>query len=156
MIALRDAGFDRVPILIKTHDGVAGLERSDLLTLRGQFRDERDIDIANVIPLTHEFRAEATSEFSGAPDPALLFQDPTNVDPNVNYDPSAAQDGEHTSPAWLSGPCPINFFYTHFDRTLKNPRDHGKVHISVVNTQAVYELTDEPTGKHWFVVAWCV
>lgn len=65
-------------------------------------------------------------------------------------------DGEHTSPAWLSGPCPINFFYTHFDRTLKNPRDHGKVHISVVNTQAVYELTDEPTGKHWFVVAWCV
>ena len=62
----------------------------------------------------------------------------------------------HHEPAWLSGPGPINFWHTHFARTLTDVRDQGRVHIMVVNTEAAYSLTATDVGLHWFVAAWYV
>ena len=65
-------------------------------------------------------------------------------------------DGEDTSPAWLSGPGPINFWHTHFQRTLHDANEAGRTHIMVVNTQTAYGLDKTVSGMHWFLVAWKV
>ena len=65
-------------------------------------------------------------------------------------------DGADTSPAWLSGPGPINFWHTHFQRTLHDANEAGRTHIMVVNTQNAYGLKDTFSGMHWFLVAWKV
>ena len=51
----------------------------------------------------------------------------------------------------------MNYWRVHFARTLTDPRDHGRVHIMVVNTEdATAALSPTIRGSHWFVVAWLV
>ena len=68
-------------------------------------------------------------------------------------------DGPDVNPAWLSGPGPINYWRTHFARTLVDPRDQGRVHIMVVNADEAQVSTANAGaigGSHWFVAAWFV
>ena len=65
-------------------------------------------------------------------------------------------DGGTTGVNWLAGPAPMNFWRTYFSRTLVRPRDHGRVHIMVVNTENAYTLTDDITGHHWILLAWYI
>jgi hypothetical protein len=65
-------------------------------------------------------------------------------------------DGASTSPSWLSGPGPLNFWRVHFQRTMADQAEHGVVHIMVVNTENAFSLTEHNSGAHWFVVAWVV
>ena len=60
-------------------------------------------------------------------------------------------------PTWLSGPGPLNYFYTFFAQTLASSAHHGRVHIMVVNTAKDTGVAP-PTmgGVHWFVVAWYI
>lgn len=61
-----------------------------------------------------------------------------------------------TTPAM--GPAPMNFWRATVDRHLEDPKEWGKLHIMVVNTESTYTLFEETTGQvsgvHWFVVAW--
>ena len=57
---------------------------------------------------------------------------------------------------WLSGPGPMNYWRTHFARTLITPAEQGQVHIFIVNTAEVTTVTSALAGEHWFVVAWFV
>ena len=43
-------------------------------------------------------------------------------------------DGPGTRADGISGPAPLNYFYTFFAQTLASPAHHGRVHITVVNT----------------------
>ena len=64
-------------------------------------------------------------------------------------------EGAGTSPAWLSGPGPLNYFRTMLSRTVVNSATQDKkLHIMVVNNVNAYSLTETFTGEHWFVVAW--
>ena len=63
-------------------------------------------------------------------------------------------DAPGASPDWLAGPGPLNFWRTMLGRTVAG--DHDRVHIMVVNSENAYELTDAPSGNHWFLVAWLV
>ena len=65
-------------------------------------------------------------------------------------------DRPHTSPSWLHGPAPINFWEKHFARTLVQPAQHGRVHIMVVNTEEQLTLDATASGLHWFVIAWFI
>lgn len=65
-------------------------------------------------------------------------------------------DGPGTSPGWLSGPGPMNFWRTYFGRTLVNPAEQGRIHIMVVNSENAYTITEGASGVHWFLVAWRV
>ena len=77
-------------------------------------------------------------------------------DESVNLISQHNPDGITTGASWLSGPAPVNFWRTHFERTLANVAEHGTVHIMVVNTESAIHLTDELRGTHWFVAAWRV
>ena len=54
----------------------------------------------------------------------------------------------------------MNYWRVHFARTLTDPRDHGRVHIMVVNTEDATTKTASSSspmgGSHWFVAAWFV
>ena len=65
-------------------------------------------------------------------------------------------DAPQTAPAWLSGPGPMNFWQTHFARTLIDDNEHGRVHMMVVNTVNAYTLSAQASGAHWFIVAWFI
>ena len=65
-------------------------------------------------------------------------------------------DAPGTSPSWLSGPGPLNFFYVHFQRTLADDAEKGRVHIMVVNTECQHNIHASIFGSHWFTVAWLV
>ena len=65
-------------------------------------------------------------------------------------------DAGQASPAWLSGPAPINYFRTTFLNSLMRPADHGRVHIMVVNTEPQYTLQNAAAGIHWFIAAWFI
>ena len=65
-------------------------------------------------------------------------------------------DNVETGASWLSGPAPMNFWRTHFERTLVTEHEHGRVHMMVVNTMNAYTLTAEASGAHWFVAAWFI
>ena len=67
-----------------------------------------------------------------------------------------ARASDETKTAWANSPVPVNLWRTQFYRTIQNPAAHGRVNITVVNTQEQYRLTDEIAGTHWFVVAWRV
>ena len=51
---------------------------------------------------------------------------------------------------------PLNYWKTHFARTLAEAQYHGRVRIMVVNTESQHSLSDFDSGTHWFVVAWYV
>jgi hypothetical protein len=61
---------------------------------------------------------------------------------------------------WLSGPAPLNYFYTFFASTLARPEMRGRVFIMVVNTEMDRGFNGLPPnamgGAHWFVVAWII
>ena len=66
-------------------------------------------------------------------------------------------DAPNTNPAWLSGPGPLNYFYTFFAQTLTEPHHRGRVRIMVVNTEEDRGVfTGAVGGRHWFVAAWYV
>ena len=65
-------------------------------------------------------------------------------------------DRAGTSPSWLYSPSPLNFWRTRFVETVTDERQHGRVHLMVVNSEAQYTLTDEVGGRHWFAVAWWI
>ena len=65
-------------------------------------------------------------------------------------------DDPGTSPTWLSGPAPINYFKQRFTQVLTDQREHGKVHYMVVNTDPVFSITPAYSGTHWFLVAWII
>ena len=65
-------------------------------------------------------------------------------------------DGAGTDPAWLSGPGPINFWRTHFARTIADSKHHGVVHMMVVNTEEQYALHNAASGEHWILLAWFI
>ena len=67
-------------------------------------------------------------------------------------------DGAAGGPGWFSGPGPVNFWETHFFRTVNETRHRGEVQIMVVNTEEARSLnTNGPIGgAHWFIVAWVV
>ena len=65
-------------------------------------------------------------------------------------DPSPEPNGRR----WLSGPGPINYWRSHFARTVTEPRHHGRVHIMIVNTDEQYDVRD--SGSHWFLAAWYI
>ena len=59
---------------------------------------------------------------------------------------------------WLNGPGPINLFILGVRREIANPRrtrrrQQEQVHIAIVNTTAVSDLTAQVTGDHWITVA---
>ena len=58
---------------------------------------------------------------------------------------------------WLSGPGPLNYFYTFFAQTLTEPQHRGRVRTIVVNTEEDRGVfTGVLGGRHWFVAAWYV
>ena len=63
-------------------------------------------------------------------------------------------DAPGTSPGWLSGPGPLNYWRTMLNRTATDVASHSEVHIMVVNSENAYSLTEETSGRHWFVIAW--
>ena len=46
-------------------------------------------------------------------------------DESVNLISQHNPDGITTGASWLSGPAPVNFWRTHFERTLANVAEHG-------------------------------
>ena len=67
-------------------------------------------------------------------------------------------DNPEAPASWISGPAPLNYFYTFFAETLANTKHHGKVHIMVVNTVSLAgaAFTATTPGQHWFVAAWLI
>lgn len=65
-------------------------------------------------------------------------------------------DGEGRDPAWLSGPGPINYWRTHFARTIADPKHHGVVRMMVVNTHEQCSLHDALSCEHWILIAWFI
>ena len=73
-------------------------------------------------------------------------------------------DAPNTEPMWLSGPAPLNYFYSFFHTTLVTPKYFGKVHIMVVNVENDQGFSGGPStsaassygGSHWFIAAWFV
>ena len=66
-------------------------------------------------------------------------------------------DGLGTRADWISGPAPLNYFYTFFAQTLASPAHHGRVHIMVVNTSPDTGVESAAIGGvHWFVMAWII
>ena len=62
-------------------------------------------------------------------------------------------------PMWLSGPAPLNLFYTLFADSMVRPDMRGRIFIMVVNTvieHGVVPPLGSYSGIHWFVVAWRV
>ena len=62
-------------------------------------------------------------------------------------------------PMWLSGPAPLNLFYTLFADSMVRPDMRGRIFIMVVNTaidHGVVPPLGSYGGVHWFVVAWRV
>ena len=60
--------------------------------------------------------------------------------------------------SWLTV-GPLNHWREYFERTISDPREHGRLHIMVANTvTAVTDVSDaEPApGSHWFLTAWFV
>lgn len=74
----------------------------------------------------------------------------------VEHGPGAGQGLGGLHHRWLSGPGPLNYWKTHFARTLAEAQYHGRVHIMVVNTESQHSLSDFDSGRHWFVVAWYI
>ena len=66
-------------------------------------------------------------------------------------------DNTDTEPEWLSGPGPLNYFYTFFAQTLAEPQHRGRIRIMVVNTTPDDGMAPAVVGgAHWFVVAWYI
>ena len=62
-------------------------------------------------------------------------------------------DAPGTPNTWLSGPCPLNYFYTYFAQSLS--ASSGDIKIMVVNTAQDRGVPSENMGgTHWFIVAW--
>eukprot|EP00966_Prymnesium_polylepis_P199797 4630513-Prymnesium_polylepis.1 len=52
-------------------------------------------------------------------------------------------DAHNTEPMWLSGPAPLNYFYSFFHTTLVQSKYFGKVHIMtdwVLKNTIVYHM----------------
>ena len=60
-------------------------------------------------------------------------------------------EGQHQETHWLSGPMPFNMFQSFFQDSLSNV---GRIYICVVNSES--QLSMQPSGYHWFTVAWQV
>ena len=57
---------------------------------------------------------------------------------------------------WLSDPGPLNFWQTHFARTIANSRYHGRVHIMIVNADNAFSLNVEASALGDALVCRCL
>ena len=126
-----------------------------MLRQLGQHFTELTHDVASTINNPEYAHAQRRRLGKYRDDTMEAWLDGDEIVSLVMYDnPDAAS----TSPSWLSGPGPLNYFYTFFAQTLMEPKHRGLVRIMVVNTAVDSGIAPSVGlgGRHWFVVAWFV
>ena len=108
----------------------------------------------NFHTMTHDHAASINNAAYAAAQNVVLNYEPTarpwlNGDEILKLINHHNPDGANTEANWISGPCPLNYFYTFFAQTRYDQHSHGRIKIMVVNTEP-----GSGTGFHWFVVAW--